>query len=85
MPTPQMEPDAYMEAFMNGFEFVLLAIRGRLAEAKLPPAERARLEVFLADYSKIADAYRSRRAAPEPVGLAIHGRIAADMALATPN
>ena len=85
VPSPQMEPDAYMEAFMNGFEFVLLAIRGRLAEEKLPPEERRRLEVFLADYSKIAEAYRARRPAPGTPGLAIHGRIAADVALATPN
>lgn len=85
MPSAQLEPDAYMEAFMNGFEFVLLAIRGRLAEEKLPEEERARLELFLTDYSRIAEAYRARKPAAEPVGLAIHGRIAADMALVTPN
>ena len=50
-----------MDAFMNGFEFVLLAMRGRLVEADLPDAERARLEGFLADYSRIADAYRARQ------------------------
>ena len=85
VPSTQLEPDAYMEAFMNGFEFVLLAIRGRLAEEKLAPDERRRLEVFLADYAKIAEAYRLRRPAPDAPGLAIHGRIAADVALATPN
>ncbi|HEX2023013.1 MAG TPA: hypothetical protein VHH36_09870 [Candidatus Thermoplasmatota archaeon] len=53
--------DAYMEAFMNGFEFVLLAIRGRLAEAGLDDAERQRLEAFLADYWRISAAYRARR------------------------
>ena len=68
------DPEAYMEAFMNGFDFVLLAIRGRLAEGDLPPAERARLELFLQDYSRIAQAYRERRAASTaPAKLAIHG------------
>ncbi|HUR68144.1 MAG TPA: hypothetical protein VM370_02780 [Candidatus Thermoplasmatota archaeon] len=70
---------AYMEAFMNGFEFVLLAIRGRLAEEDLPAAERARLEVFLADYSRIAAAYRDRRAAPKPVGLGIQGKVTREL------
>ena len=71
------DPEAYMEAFMNGFEFVLLAIRGRLVEADLPAAERARLEIFLTDYSKIAAAYRDRRAAPAIASpaLSIHGRV----------
>jgi hypothetical protein len=69
------DPEAYMEAFMNGFDFVLLAIRGRLAEADMHPAERARLELFLQDYSKIAQAFRDRRADLAPRGLAIHGSI----------
>lgn len=56
--------EAYMEAFMNGFEFVLLAIRGRLAEGGLPREERDRLEAFLADYARIAQAYHARREAP---------------------
>ena len=74
------DPEAYMEAFMNGFEFVLLAIRGRLAEGGLPAQERARLEVFLADYSKIAQAYRDRRAAPAAeMALAITGRMSASL------
>ncbi|MFA5861948.1 MAG: hypothetical protein WDA16_09680 [Candidatus Thermoplasmatota archaeon] len=56
----EAKPDAYLEAFMNGFEFVLLAIRGRLAEDNLPPAERARLEAFLQDYWRIVNAYKER-------------------------
>lgn len=78
-------PEAYMEAFMNGFEFVLLAIRGRLAEESLPAAERARLEGFLADYARIAEAYRARRAAVEPRGFAIHGPLPADVLPAMAN
>lgn len=69
------DPEAYMEAFMNGFDFVLLAIRGRLVESDMHPAERARLELFLQDYSKIAQAYRDRRADVAPRGLAIHGAV----------
>lgn len=80
----ELEADAYMEAFMNGFEFVLLAIRGRLAEADLPREERARLERFLADYSRIAQAYRARRTAPAGA-LVFHGRVEADVALVTTN
>lgn len=57
------DPDAYLEAFMNGFEFVLLAMRGRLQEGQLPPEERARLESFLEDYARITRAYRERRPA----------------------
>lgn len=53
-------PDAYLEAFMNGFEFVLLAIRGRLAEDSVPAAERARLEAFLEDYWRLVNAYKER-------------------------
>lgn len=60
---------------MNGFDFVLLAIRGRLVESDIHPAERARLELFLQDYSKIAQAYRDRRADVAPRGLAIHGQV----------
>ena len=69
---------------MNGFEFVLLAIRGRLAEGNLPAAERERLELFLADYSRIAQAYRKRRAA-DPGALVFHGRVQADVGLVTTN
>lgn len=76
MTKPQADPEAYMEAFMNGFDFVLLAIRGRLAEGGLPPQDRARLEVFLTDYSRIAQAYRERREAPHAeLALAITGRV----------
>lgn len=72
---------------MNGFEFVLLAIRGRLAEADLPADERARLEVFLADYSRIARAYRERKEerAETRGGLVFRGPIVADLALVTKN
>lgn len=80
MQQPNADPEAYLEAFMNGFEFVLLAIRGRLAEGGLPPHERARLEVFLADYSRIAQAYRDRRATPAAeLALAITGRLPASL------
>lgn len=61
-----------MDAFMNGFEFVLLAIRGRLAESDLEPGERARIEAFLADYQKLAEAYRGRRSAEGDDSLVFH-------------
>ena len=71
---------------MNGFDFVLLAIRGRLAEGDLPAAERQRLELFLADYSRIAQAYRDRAAAKAPPArLAIHGRMPAELVTAATN
>lgn len=82
---PELEPEPYMEAFMNGFEFVLLAIRGRLAEGKLPESERARLELFLQDYSRIAESYRARRVIAPPTGLQIQGRVVADVQVATRN
>ena len=63
-------PDAYLEAFMNGFEFVLLAMRGRVQEDRLPPADKARIEAFLDDYARIARAYRARTPAPDPEPLA---------------
>lgn len=77
-------PEEYMEAFMNGFEFVLLAIRGRLAEGGLPESERERLEVFLADYSRIAQAYRARKPAPEPAML-VEPRLPAELSPAMTN
>lgn len=83
-PPAQLEPDAYMEAFMNGFEFVLLAIRGRLAEAGLPADERARLEAFLADYSRIAQAFRERREERDDK-LVFRGPVIADVTLLTKN
>lgn len=52
--------DEYLDAFMHGFEFVLLAMRGRLLEEKLADAERAKLEAFVADYSRFVRAYRER-------------------------
>lgn len=69
---------------MNGFEFVLLAIRGRLAEADLPVDERERLEGFLADYSRIAQAYRDRKEERED-RLVFRGPLVADAALMTSN
>ena len=57
-------PDGYLEAFMNGFEFVLLAMRGRLQEADLPTDERARIEAFLADYWRIVQAFQARAPVP---------------------
>ena len=80
--------EAYLDAFMNGFEFVLLAIQGRLAEAGLREDERRRLEAFLDDYWRIARAYHDRRPKESPrVGAlpAIHGRFEADAALAPAN
>ena len=63
-------PDAYLDAFMNGFEFVLLAMRGRVQEERLPAADKARIEAFLEDYARIARAYRNRAPAPAPEPLA---------------
>ena len=79
MPVTASEPEAYMDAFMNGFEFVLLAMRGRLAEGALPPAEKERVERFLADYAKLARAYRDRKGAPEVAPLTVRGPVVADL------
>lgn len=84
MPLITSEPEAYMDAFMNGFEFVLLAMRGRLAEGALPPAERERIEAFLGDYAKIAHAYRDRKEGATPP-LAIKGPLVADVEALTAN
>ena len=82
--TTEAGSEAYLDAFMNGFEFVLLAIRGRLAEADLPAAERARLEAFLADYWRISRAYHDRHpAAPARAAspaLAVQGLLSAEIA-----
>lgn len=77
--------DAYLDAFIHGFEFVLLAIRGRLAENNLPAAERERLEGFLEDYWRISRAYHARRPAPAAAAadasfLGIQGRLPAEIA-----
>lgn len=77
--------EEYLAAFMNGFEFVLLAIRGRLAEDHVPPAERARLEAFLEDYWRLSRAYHDRHPAPEPSGLGIHGRLPVEVVPAMKN
>lgn len=68
--------EPYLDAFMNGFEFVLLAIEGRLRVEDLSAEDRARLEVFLKEYWRIAEAYRHRRPADVP-GLQIEGRMQA--------
>jgi len=54
------ETSEYLEAFMSGFEFALLAIRGRLADARLSDVERESLLAFLADHERIARAYHAR-------------------------
>ena len=69
----------YLQAFMSGFDFVLLAIQGRLKEGNLPEAERARIEAFLADYWRISRAFHERHEAPAPAGLAIKGPVTADL------
>jgi hypothetical protein len=74
------DPNGYLDAFMNGFEFVLLAMRGRLLEADLPPAERARIEAFLADYWRIVEAYQQRQAAPDR-----HERFVAELTATASN
>lgn len=71
--------DAYLDAFMNGFEFVLLAIEGRLQVEDLSKEDRARLEVFLQEYWRVAQAYRQRRPADDSL-LQIEGVVAAEIA-----
>ena len=69
----------YLQAFMSGFDFVLLAMQGRLKEGGLPAEERARLEAFLADYWRISRAFHDRHEAPVPTGIAIKGPLLADL------
>ena len=69
----------YLQAFMSGFDFVLLAMQGRLKEGALPEAERARIESFLADYWRISRAFHDRHEPPAPSGLAIQGPLVADL------
>lgn len=71
--------DDYLQAFMSGFDFVLLAMQGRLKEGTLPEADRARLEAFLADYWRISRAFHDRHEAPAPAGLDIRGPLVADL------
>jgi hypothetical protein len=82
---PALGSDAYLDAFMNGFEFVLLAMRGRIQEADIPVDERARLEAFLADYMRISKAYHDRTPAPARKGLTIDGRMPVDVVPAMVN
>lgn len=75
-----------MQAFMSGFDFVLLAMRGRLQEKDLPEAERARIETFLADYWRISRAFHERREAPAaPQALLVRGPLSADVSPAMTN
>jgi hypothetical protein len=69
--TAALSSEAYLDAFMSGFEFVLLAMRGRLAEPGLDAAERERLEGFLADYWRISASYHERHPA-KPAAALVH-------------
>lgn len=69
----------YLQAFMSGFDFVLLAMQGRLKEGGLPEEDRARLEAFLADYWRISRAFHDRQEAPVLAGLSIKGPLVADI------
>lgn len=71
--------DAYLDAFMDGLEFVLLAMRGRMAESRLPLAARERLESFLAEYGRMATAYRERRPARAGAPPALAGPFVAEL------
>lgn len=64
---------------MSGFDFVLLAMRGRLAEAGLPETERARIETFLADYWRISRAFHERHEAPAPSSIVVRGPVLPDV------
>lgn len=77
--------EEYLQAFMSGFEFVLLAMRGRLEEGTLPDAERARVEEFLADYWRIARAFHDRHDAPVTRVPVLKGPINADVPPAMTN
>ena len=85
VPAPAVASEDYLQAFMSGFDFVLLAIRGRMQEADLPEAERARLEAFLADYWRISRAFHERTDAPAPVPLALTGPVRAEVPPAMAN
>lgn len=69
----------YLQAFMSGFDFVLLAMQGRLKEGDLPEAERARVEAFLADYWRISRAFHARHEVSAPPGFSIKGPLVADL------
>ncbi len=69
--------DGYLDAFMNGFDFVLLAMRGRIETEDLTKEDRARLQTFINEYSRVAEAYRNRT--PATTTLHIEGRIRAEM------
>ena len=59
--TMRAQGDApYLEAFLDGIDFVLTAMRGRIAQ-EADPAVRVQLEAFLADYQRLAQS-RVRRA-----------------------
>lgn len=50
--------DEYMEGFREGFEFLLLALEGRME--LLDEAAAEELAPFLADYRRLADMLRER-------------------------
>lgn len=70
---------------MSGFDFVLLAMRGRLAEADLPDTERDRIETFLADYWRISRAFHERHEAPVPSGILVQGPVLSEVPSAMVN
>ncbi len=58
----------YLDAFMNGFEFVLLAMHGRLAE--LDDESQAKVRSFLLDYERVVGGYKARSKTVGPADLA---------------
>lgn len=77
--------EEYLQAFMSGFEFVLLAMQGRLEEGTLPEEERARVEAFLADYWRIARAFHDRHDAPASAATVFQGPLQVDVPPAMAN
>ncbi len=67
---PVSDSEDYLDAFMNGFEFILLAMQGRLSELDDETQERVR--TFLADYKRVSDGYRARRTVATPVDISQH-------------
>lgn len=55
--------DAWLEGFVSGLEFALLALEGR--DLKGPEIER-----FRRDYARVVELYRARRSGPRvPAGV----------------
>lgn len=61
-------PDEYLDAFLNGLEFALLAAEGRLGDT---PEARA----FLRDYRRVLLRYREGRELPPADLVRIVGRV----------